>query len=954
MKKIFNYALLAAALLVGVNVNAADVAQYNGQNYPSVEAAFAAATNGGTIKVIAQGVQVNQAASIVLNQKNVEWILDLNGHDLVYAPTNLQDNMQDASMFQLYKGILRVRNGNIINPLPVAAGKFYPVGKSNATLRCFFVCGDQLGDAEPIVEETPLSVYGTQLWIEEGVFVDCTNGKDAVEVYDYCGGGTTHYNAAFGVYVNIKGKMHGEKYGIQMSGQVSKTPKDIMTQFSITEENKDAAKKYNFPRYDVEKDAEIYANPTLTGDGGAGIYLGGFCLANIHGYVHGSSGVYVKNGIVNITDAVIASDYTGTYVSGGHNGSSTQGAGSAIVILSSNVSYGETDVTIGGDTKVTSEVGYAIEQDVTTGTGDNQSKINAVHIEGGTYEGGDKGGVIFDRGTVTGGKVNIEDGNFTDPDVTGYLGETGGATQTTVTDEDGNVTIVVSKPNTNTPKVEEENIAGQPNLEWTTAKEQTMASGKTTVGFFNMQKGSVTIKAGATFEITDKLIMGKDARIVVEPGATLISSGTNGIVAASVDNITIQTDELVGAGQFLFNPVVNSNKNTNATVQLIANSFTKSKTEYLAQRFSIPTHNALKKITATKSATDLTPVQVGFTQWNAAMKDWVVIGYINVPGASLNLSAMNVPFHYYQLQCNNVDKKTVISMSGEMVSNSNYTLKVVNGWNTFANSYSGKMDVTPMLQELINKQMSANVYKAAIAENDEWINFTTVNYLTMLVNEEKVELNPLEAFLIENPSEEIAQFVLNYQNMVWKPIMDPEAEAKAPRHNDFEAMAKINVMQNDQNFDAIYMIQDASFTADIENGYDAKKYMNEKVNFYVNGADMKQQTLATNVLEGTYLGFAAKEAGVYTLSFDKMAGNDLVLVDLVNGQEIDMVNGAQYNFIVEANYSNDYRFMVKNAAKAPTAMDKVDAKANATKVISGGQFRIVKEGRVFNAVGAEL
>lgn len=943
MKKIFNYALLAAALLVGVSVNA-ETTVIEVSDPANLQAAFNEAADDITVKITSVGVQFNQIASIVLNAEKT-WTLDLNGHDLVFNNTEVT-TMQAASMFQLYKGILHVKNGNVINATPVTAGKFYPGNNSSATLRCFFVCGDKLDEAKPIVEETPLSVYGTQLWIEEGVFVDCTYGKDAVEVYSFCHNIAKNENAAFGVYVNIAGKMHGEKYGVQMSGNVNKTPKDIMTQFSVT--TQDAAKKYNFPRYDVEKTAEIYANPTLTSDGGAGIYLGGFCFANIHGYVHGASGVYVKNGIVNIEDAVIASDYTGDFVPGGHDGSSTQGAGSAIVIESNNNSYGDAVVTVGGDTKVTSQVGFAVEQKV---QGENSDKIEGIHITGGTFEGGTEGGVIFDSGTVTGGKVNIEDGNFTNPDVTGYLDQTGGATSTTVIDEDGNVTVVVSKPS-DQPKISDEDISGQANLEWTTGKTQIMSTGTTKVGFFNMQKGSVTVKAGATFEITDKLIMGGEARIVVEPGATLISSGEKGIVAASVDNITVQTNELVGAGQFLFNPVVNSNKNTNATLQIIANSFTRhdqtgATTEYLNQRFGIPTHNAIKKVTAKDK--DGNDIAVYFTKYVG--NGFEALGYINVPGRSLNYAKMNDPFGYYQLQCGAEEIGTIISMSGEMVSNANHTIKVAKGWSTFANSYSGKLDVYPVLQALNDVSGIAKAVYVPQKNDGAWAGFTVKNFTTFEVDG-KFILDPMSAFLFKNENDIAAQVVMNYKAMVWDPIVNPAP--KAPRHNSYEAMAKIGVMQKDQNIDAVYMLQADEFTADIENGYDAEKYMNENVNFYVNGADMKQQTLATNVLEGTYLGFAAKEAGVYTLSFDKMAGNNLVLVDLVNGQEIDMVEGAQYSFKVDANYNNDNRFMVKNAAKAPTAMDKVDAKANAVKVISDGQFRIVKNGRAYNAIGAEL
>lgn len=53
MKKLFNYALLAAALLVGVNVNAVNVAKIGTQEYETLQEAFDAATDGQTIELMA-------------------------------------------------------------------------------------------------------------------------------------------------------------------------------------------------------------------------------------------------------------------------------------------------------------------------------------------------------------------------------------------------------------------------------------------------------------------------------------------------------------------------------------------------------------------------------------------------------------------------------------------------------------------------------------------------------------------------------------------------------------------------------------------------------------------------------------------------------------------------------------------------------------------------------------
>jgi hypothetical protein len=147
-------------------------------------------------------------------------------------------------------------------------------------------------------------------------------------------------------------------------------------------------------------------------------------------------------------------------------------------------------------------------------------------------------------------------------------------------------------------------------------------------------------------------------------------------------------------------------------------------------------------------------------------------------------------------------------------------------------------------------------------------------------------------------------------------------------------MAAIRVLNSN---DAVYMIQGGEYSSAIENGYDSEKYLAGAANIYVMNEN-KYATCATDNLENTYLGFACKEAGNYTISFENIRGEQFAIRDLVNGQVINMTEGATYEFY--AAESNDYRFQIVRRANMPTDVETVEnAAVNGNGVYSiTGQY----------------
>jgi hypothetical protein len=108
---------------------------------------------------------------------------------------------------------------------------------------------------------------------------------------------------------------------------------------------------------------------------------------------------------------------------------------------------------------------------------------------------------------------------------------------------------------------------------------------------------------------------------------------------------------------------------------------------------------------------------------------------------------------------------------------------------------------------------------------------------------------------------------------------------------------------------------------------------------------------AADEIENSYIGYRTVNAGMYTISFEDVQGEDLVLVDLVNGNRTNITEGAIYTFYADANESNDYRFEIVAAAKVPTAIENTEVVKSAKGIYTiTGQY--VGEMNVWNALPA--
>jgi hypothetical protein len=754
--------------------------------------------------------------------------------------------------------------------------------------------------------------------------------KDGLTWYQKYTG--TSFALAYGVNVIIEGKLNATKYGIKINGLVRKA-----TGYS----------EDNLPYVQVASTGEVLALPNSQNS--IAIYSAGYGKFDIKGYVHGASGIYIKSGKVNVTDARVESDATVAYKQPQGKTSGVDACGSAIVV-ESNASYnGDQALQISGDSKISSTKGYAVEEIITTS---KKGKVDNITVDGGTFVAGEKGTIVVTLGTYTGtdGRLEIKGGNLqkdgegnlvlvdngetltpADPDMlvsTGY-------TTTTVKNDAGKDVVVVIKTDNDITDAASIKDATVPAISWTGLSETLKASKELEILQMNAgtdaehmqiltigeENNPVTLKAG-------HIIMNAYAQIVIMPGSSLIITEAQGIVATSNNNLMIKTAE-GNPAQFLFSPKTTSNRHPNATVEF----FSKSKVNgnnLVFQRFGIPTYGKPSLITAEYNNN---PVQTAFYKYdyekNAWPKTTEFFGAIHWDGQTMDYDQMKTPFEYYQMLNNNSEMGTIVKIQGNLVGNSNEALAVRgDSWNGFANSYMGKIDGKQLI-ELIPETVDKAFYLYDITQNQ-----ATWEAKTLL---EIGAIDPMQPFLIRN-TKSAANVSVDYTKAIYNPALGISNEPTAPVRRVASDMTRAKlVLRGEDCIDRVTVAESDMFTAEFDNGYDAAKYMNDGINMYVS-ADEKMSIYATDNLENTYVGVASVKGGTYSISFEKVAGESLTLIDHETGATVDMTEGNVYEFTVAANTVNDYRFQIVGRAQVATDVENISAANNGAVYTIMGQY----------------
>lgn len=791
MRKIYSLVLMAAALLVGTNVQAVNVAnQQQLQNAinncaagSSVDIVVTENISVATLPIYMLGTKAEGPAMRTIN-------LDLNGKTITSDLT---------STFELYKGVLNVKgkgmiqntnakgtaivlhgiyedyahwcdvtigkdasvsstNYNAITIMEFERLSYYSKGDaSKASQEAYDANGAAYHYASSEAEESdsrcPLTTPnedGNNYWAyhlaTEIPFTfdyasthriygtDVTANKDGYRNYVT----TTTKSLANGVNLTINGKVYGKKYGVKVNGTLGHVSTYMPN--IIVSETAEVSCAADTP--DEEKD-------------GTAVYCSGMANYTINGYVHGNIAVVVKSGNVTIEDAVIegtGNSYTKVVTGGsGMNG----GSGCGLIVDTQKGYGGQQNVKIAGDSKISGNSGFAVQEVVVTeGTA---SAVSAIDIEGGTIVAGDKGAMNFTEETTDGNKVTVYGANVQgdilidaeEGDLKDLLPKTGDFFVSEIY-IDGESTLIVTKgtaPAETPVKISD----ATDNASIIVAGGNDAISGVKTLGYVEMPNASVvTLNSGAVLKI-NKLVMGDDAQFVIMPGAKLLVMGEQGIVAGKTSNLVIKADE-TGMGTFIFNPAVTSNRNPMATVEYYADTYDVygDKSEY-KYNIMVSPFKTISALSAKTSDGKQTEYYWSYQYWNG--NAWVVANRTTI---------INVAQAFQPIALGNSTPSTVSTIytfQGELQGNVSGEFKLERGYNYMGNGYVAPMDA----KNIINEAVKSGKVEASI-----WIwDFETQNYVSYTLDKLSTmpNMNALNFFVLKATSD--VKVDLNYEKLVW-------------------------------------------------------------------------------------------------------------------------------------------------------------------------------------------
>ena len=1053
MKKFYSFVLMAAALLIGTNLQAAT---FSGNTAAELQDAIYAIMSGATsdpVIKLSQPVDLDRTIWVGTKDEGDDFksiTIDLNGKNITMNGVRDSKNKRVLYvMFSLTHGELKVINSS------ADEAKVQLTGETADNSRIFEVFGSYRSSrwnengTDLVADSVNTRVRGwfTHLEIGKNVMLyagpGCLAEGIAIGVQNYrtywkdaSTKATTTYRGdvfnntwgfAQGARVDFWGKMDiqgaedGKVYGFSTKGLLRSAlscSKDKATKPETLNTNHGtnyASNYYNYNGTIAETNGVTHKLDTLDapfiwihpeseitvrndGDKVAAIYAAGYAKWLVQGYAAGKTGMYASSGTVDLQDAYVKS--TANVWENTDNIGSANGGGSGVVLNSRDSYAGDMDFVVSGDTKIESVKGYAIEEAVNTTTlvpnpkADPEnpeykegpapyipaSNVSNVSIESGTIAGGDKGAIVISGPTSDAtastnpdakSTVVVYGGNVTGTTTVGVnpegldelLPDQGDYHQTEI-EVGGKTVIVISQGETPATDTEsefttwafikgkaDEAVAAEedaPSYQWTKKEDAEITSGVVLLGELQITSGTgtaegarqqLTIANGATLQV-ERLVMNSYARIIVEAGGKLIVTGGQGINAPVVDNILLKASETAQA-TFLFAPGVASNRHPNAKVEYHSNSFYNG--HNVQQFFGLPTYNG--GVTNIETSSE---AKIYFDLWRNP--NWDYIGAMNAsgePSVLANLNKFDLPFGLLCITSkNDADHKPVFTFSGELTGNIDHNFTLYQGWTSMSNAYMGPIDKNAIIDQLAawnaNYGTEQNVYTYDLNSETGAIQWHAKNKYSLPV----AGIKAMSPIMFHNGST-VGGIVLDYSDLVWDPLFPDQNLAPARQAVSSITKVKINIAgENEADYTTI--IEDSELGDD--RSFCAPKYDNAGLQLYVMGNE-KYDIYATDEIENSYIGYRTAKAGMYTISFENVEGEDLVLVDLVNGTRTNMTEGAVYTFNAEANESNDYRFEIVGAAKMPTAIENTEVKANAKGVYTlTGQY--LGNVSIFNALPA--
>ena len=838
---------------------------------------------------------------------NAAGYLDLNGKTLTLTK-------KGSSIVMVNKGQLTIRNSQ------PATGGIEITGT-----------GTEGGYAFGITPSSTSVANYSVLTIEEGVTINMQNYIGYVF-------GVTSTKNGYGTVLNMNGTVDAPNgLGMTLSGNIKA----------------------------VDPNAPIFNIGGTINAKGIGIYAAGYGKWNINAgaQIIGHTGIAIKAGQLSLNGQVIANGDDGQRTETWGNG--VIGSNAALQI-ESNPSYaGEMEITIGSTANLSSTGWYAIYE-----YGSANTAVKSIAVNGGLFQ----GGVLISQslaakgGFVSGGKwsvdvtANVAAGKAANPiDEDPYFFEVGDPTAATAEKDntDGKNAVLVNAAASSAEVSEAQSEAGKETAVKTTATNSVVVTENTDVvvagekDIVDVKKVTVegadlTVKEGATLNVgTGAVLIGENATLTVEEGAALVVDGL--VYGATADNFVVESSEQKSA-IVLFSPETEFIKEDHpkATYRFTSKSF-KDGSKWVYQRFGMPTYSG--NVTVKEGEGTASAVRSFICTWDYNTNDWGAWSELNKTTGLQFAEA--VPFQCYQLGSDNAKGAPVTyDFIVDLMGNANASLNFKAGWNPYANSYTAPIDIKEFLTDVLAEAgtgIDATVYLYKDLGNDTYtwqaINLSNAGK-TYRVREDGAmvkktypgSIEPMQAFIMKLGAGESEETDINYLNSVYNPAMGIARSAAPARNRASYSEVQIGAF-NEKYWDNVSLMEGEQFSADYDNGYDAPKYDNNKgLSLYVTNGNTRMERIATDNVEGLFIGIDAPEAGEYTLDFSSVNGMEYSVVDMKTGNVFEIAEDAEFRFYTEAG-KNDYRFQLIGRNNAPTATENTAVNANVKGVYTiTGQY----------------
>ncbi len=462
--------------------------------------------------------------------------------------------------------------------------------------------------------------------------------------------------------------------------------------------------------------------------------------------------------------------------------------------------------------------------------------------------------------------------------------------------------------------------------------------------------------------------------VEIEDGYTLtiaptggLSIGAGGISGATIDNFVIKASTAGQNGYVRVSPEFDGEM-PNATVEYYCTSYY----DQTKSGDNAATYQCVgAPITASGvRARDVYPAGTYVYTWNEATEGWVA------SRAKLTFK----PFQGFETSQKLNAEGWKAEYEGQLVSGKELVTLDLDytegkGYNLLANSFAAPIAIENFDDDdFVNVDQTIYILNAGTRGDSKanagdydapgkWVGVPIKTASELVADGYPCLIPTMQGFWI-HATDESPKLKLDYSRLVWgvnysgiranKPLRSPK-RTNNNEESPVTGRLKINISTETDN-DFVYLLESERYSANYENGYDARKISSGSVDVFTVADGEELGVDATNSIIGTRVGVRTGEETAYTLEFSHLTSeNGLALYDRETEQTIDINEGTQYTFFAESNAMITERFEIVARADAPaitTGVDNVENGAKVHKFIKDNQLFILKNGVLYNATGA--